>query len=140
MSQTALRVLEKDATKINANHKIALKEQSLSKQDHQNKFKTELCRNLEAGFCEFGENCFFAHNLDELRKKNKQIVPKNIKCKNFFELKYCISGANCQFSHKENSTETDTNSPYASTKASRKGSDEASKFPVFIELEYRSFF
>ena len=53
-SQIAFKPFRKDLDNIDVNQK------SLAKQEHQNKFKTEFCRNLEAGFCEFGDKCFFA--------------------------------------------------------------------------------
>ena len=133
-SQIAFKPFRKDLDNIDVNQK------SLAKQEHQNKFKTEFCRNLEAGFCEFGDKCFFAHSLEELREKNNQGVFKHIKCKNFLELKYCLSGYKCQYSHREISPEIISNSPYASTKASRKGSDDCNRASIFVDFECRSLF
>jgi hypothetical protein len=110
------------------------------KQDPQVKFKTEFCRNLESGVCEFGDKCFFAHSIEELRNKNSIGTLKHTKCKNFFEFGYCICGPQCQYSHRDKSPETAANSPSTSIKPSRKGSEDRHKIPIFIDLEYRSLF
>lgn len=116
------------------------KDMGLLKQDPQTKFKTELCRNLEAGFCEFGDKCFFAHSLEELRDRSCPIIVKHVKCKSFFEMGYCIGGNKCQFSHRDISPETAANSPNVSKNASRKCSEDAYKIPVFIDFECRSLY
>lgn len=121
-------------------YKPMSKETYTIRQDNQTKYKTELCRNLESGFCEFGEKCFFAHCLEELRGKNAVVCAKIAKCKEFFELGYCINGSRCQYNHRDNSPETAENSPNASKKASRKGSEDTHKLPIFIDLESRSPF
>ena len=113
---------------------------SLLRPETQSKFKTEFCRNLEAGFCEFGDKCFFAHSIEELRDRSYIGALKVMKCKDFFELGYCINGHNCQSRHREISPDTATNSPDESKKTSRKGSEDTHKHPIFIDLECRSFF
>lgn len=102
------------------------------------KFKTELCRNLESGFCEFGDKCFFAHSLSELRNKSTFITLKHLKCKSFFESGYCLSGAKCQYSHKEIFPETAESSPITSSKTSRKASGDT-RIVQFIDLETRPY-
>ena len=106
----------------------------------QVKYKTEFCRNLQSGFCEFGEKCFFAHSQEELREKSYQTSLKTIKCRSFFELGYCINGTKCQYNHRDHSPETAENSPNNSKKASRKGSEDTHRRSVFIDLELRSLY
>lgn len=69
----------------------------------QAKFKTELCKNWQAGDCKFGSKCSFAHGIHELTEKKH--LPSNYKtkvCKQFHEELYCSYGARCQFIHLEN--------------------------------------
>ena len=120
--------------------KSVARETYSTRQDTQSKYKTELCRNLESGFCEFGENCFFAHSLEEIRGKSGAISIRKEKCKEYFELGYCINGSKCQHSHRDNSPDTAANSPNASRKPSRKGSEDSHKIPIFFDLESRSIF
>ena len=140
MSQGPFKLPRRDYLKPEIGQKAINKDQIPSKHESQMKFKTEFCRNLEAGFCEFGDKCFFAHTLEELREKNHMNSLKHIKCKNFFELGYCMSGSKCQFCHREISPETATNSPNVSGKPSRKGSGEMLRSQLFIDLESRSLF
>ena len=135
----ALKSNKQEPIKNEPHLKTRTKEQFPFKQDLQAKFKTEFCRNLEYGVCEFGEKCFFAHSISELRDKSHSGFSLSIKCKHFFEFGYCINGNKCQFSHKEN-IESVSNSPNASTKASSKNSEDMHKAPIFIDLEYRSRF
>ena len=62
------------------------------------RYKTEICKNWEAGFCEFGEKCAFAHGRQEIREKSSY---KTKKCKQFFENGYCMFGNKCIFQHVE---------------------------------------
>ena len=65
------------------------------------KKKTELCKNYELyKDCYYGDNCSFAHGLDELRESF--IVPshKTKMCKSFFENKICTFGIRCSYQHK----------------------------------------
>lgn len=139
MNQGPLKPIRKDFLKPESSSKYHSKDFSLSKQDSQAKFKTELCRNLDSGFCEFGEKCFFAHSVEELREKNQVGLLKHLKCKGFFESGYCMNGLRCQFSHRDISPETSANSPNISGKVSRKGSDDLNR-QVFVDLEFRSLF
>ena len=120
--------------------KTGIKEIGSIRQEGQNKIKTELCRNLEAGFCEFGDKCFFAHSIEELRDKSRAAACKLVKCKNFFELGYCLNGHKCQYRHRESSPDTAANSPNVSAKASRKGSEDTHKVPFFLDFEFRNLF
>jgi len=77
------------------------KDLEIYQEEHQNKFKTELCRNWElTGFCKFTERCAFAHGMHEL--KEKVFLPSNYKtklCKQFTTYMYCPYGQRCQFLH-----------------------------------------
>jgi hypothetical protein len=43
------------------------------KEEFANKFKTEMCKNWEAGYCEFSPNCCFAHGEDQLRQTDEPL-------------------------------------------------------------------
>lgn len=60
-----------------------------------NKYKTEMCRNWEQGFCAFGNSCSFAHGENELRLKPLDDRP----CLHYFQHGYCLYGGRCQYSH-----------------------------------------
>ncbi|OMJ79527.1 hypothetical protein SteCoe_20456 [Stentor coeruleus] len=141
MKSHCMKSVKKDYCKsYNLEFKGLTKDIGISKQESQTKFKTELCRNLKAGFCEFGDKCFFAHNIEEL--KDKLCLPniKPVKCKSFSEMGYCISGNKCQFNHRDMSSETASNSPNMSKRASRKCSEDTHKIPVFIDFECRKLY
>lgn len=69
--------------------------------DFQAKYKTVLCKNWEAGFCEFGDKCVFAHGQNELRDRSNFVNYKSEKCKKFYGKGYCTYGPKCQFKHRE---------------------------------------
>jgi len=76
----------------------------------QAKFKTELCKNWQAGNCKFGSKCFFAHGVEELAEKKN--LPSNYKTKiwkQFHEELYCSYGSRCQFIHLDNEEEVQEN-------------------------------
>lgn len=114
-----------------------------NEQDFRVKYKTEVCRNWEAGFCEFGERCAFAHGYQELRQK--QFLTNNYKtkpCKQFFELGYCMYGSRCQFKHKDFSER----SPNSTASSSPRGVESAESYEtnkgrrrlrIFKDLEKR---
>ena len=65
------------------------------------KKKTELCKNYELyKDCYYGDNCSFAHGLEELR--DNIILPsyKTKLCKSFIENKTCNFGTRCSYQHK----------------------------------------
>ena len=62
------------------------------------RYKTEICKNWNAGFCEFGDKCVFAHGSEEIRGKT---FYKTKKCRQFFENGYCMFGNKCIFLHVE---------------------------------------
>ncbi len=64
------------------------------------KKKTELCKNYELYHdCYYGDNCCFAHGIEELR--DTILVPsyKTKICKNFLEDKVCNFGIRCSYHH-----------------------------------------
>lgn len=104
-------------------------------EDFKCKFKTEVCRNFEAGTCSFGEQCAFAHGHDELQEKT-HLAPnyKTKVCRKFTRFGFCNYGFRCQFIHLKPPQSS------RSTSASSEFKEEASKFkrlPVFLELEER---
>lgn len=103
--------------------------------DFKLKYKTEICKGWEKGFCEYGEKCAFAHGPEELRAKTALFSYKTKKCKQFFETGCCMYGKKCQFLHHECATAAST--PEAGP--SRKGSHDYSspRLPVFISLTAR---
>ena len=65
------------------------------------KKKTELCKNYELYHdCYYGENCCFAHGIDELRDNILQPSYKTKLCKSFIENKTCNFGIRCSYQHK----------------------------------------
>lgn len=103
----------------------------------ETRFKTEMCRNWEAGSCEYGEKCFFAHGQKELRDKNGVRTMKDQKCENFFKFGYCLSGNKCQYSHSE-----DSSGNYLSTSKNSPQTNFQDKInpPTFIDLESRNLY
>jgi hypothetical protein len=69
--------------------------------DFRKKYKTEVCKYwAEYGYCEFGDQCAFAHGNQEIRQK--QHISSNYKtkkCNQFHETGYCPYGVRCQFVH-----------------------------------------
>lgn len=59
--------------------------------------KTKLCTFFENGTCTRGEDCYFAHNTDEMRKK--PVFMKTRLCKEFIEMGSCNNGVRCNFAH-----------------------------------------
>lgn len=130
----------------------ALKKKS-TKADFQQKFKSEMCKNWENGFCEFADQCAFAHGDNELREKTLVKNYKTKKCKQFHELGFCIYGTRCQFIHRDleadtrgNETDTADSSPVGSRAGSRKNSEDVPtetpikrRLPIFIDLEKRAY-
>ena len=77
------------------------KEKELFLEKIKRKKKTELCKNYELyKDCYYGDNCSFAHGLDELR--DNIILPsyKTKLCKSFVENKTCNFGTRCSYQHK----------------------------------------
>ena len=63
-------------------------------------YKTEICRLFEDnGFCQFGDDCIFAHGSSELRPLPKHPKYKTEICRAFWELGQCSYGKRCNFLH-----------------------------------------
>uniref|UniRef100_A0A914HGJ6 C3H1-type domain-containing protein n=1 Tax=Globodera rostochiensis TaxID=31243 RepID=A0A914HGJ6_GLORO len=64
-------------------------------------YRTELCREYQnSGTCRFGDECRFAHSIEQLRFRP---LPRNYKtklCRNFEENGFCKHGAKCHFIHR----------------------------------------
>ena len=89
-------------------------ERSNKGNDHQLKYRTELCKFYEInGKCKYGDNCIFAHGKENLREKvlNKSGYKKR-PCINFFEFGYCMYGNRCQFSHSISKNDNNKNFSY----------------------------
>lgn len=74
---------------------------STHKHPYKNK-RTEMCHNImELGRCSYGENCSFAHCVDEMNALSLQHPPEyhTKLCKNFFGEGVCYYGTRCRFSH-----------------------------------------
>lgn len=118
---------------------------NLRKRDNQNidckKYKTELCKKWSSGFCEFNENCIFAHGSDDLRAKiNEGKNKKSKECNQFFDMGYCIYGSRCQFSHRRQfnkNTESSKMRDHNCYKYS--GEKVKGRLPVFIKMNIDGF-
>lgn len=92
------------------------KKKSTDQTDYRKKYKTEVANinvleNLncyekpckywtEKGYCEYGDQCAFAHGNNEIRQKpNVSSNYKTKKCNQFHETGYCPYGVRCQFIH-----------------------------------------
>src|SRR4051812_16058559 len=73
--------------------KTKSKKKSKKGNNYSIRFKTDICRNWQNGFCEFGENCAFAHGMVELKSSPSTPEKPSKLCKQFFESGYCISGS-----------------------------------------------
>lgn len=62
------------------------------------KRKLELCKSYtDLGYCAYGDNCFFAHGVQEL-VRHQPILRKKM-CRNYHQHKYCKFGSRCNFVH-----------------------------------------
>lgn len=89
------------AAQANGKIKAPGKKKPPSEMDFRNKYKTEVCKYwAENGYCEFGDQCAFAHGGNEVRQK--AFVASNYKtkqCEPYHETGYCVYGVRCQFLH-----------------------------------------
>lgn len=70
---------------------------------HVSLYKTELCRVFERnGECQFGENCDFAHGLNELKEAPRHSKYRTRPCKLYSETGICPYGSRCSYIHDAN--------------------------------------
>ena len=87
--------------KINHKRYSNQKEKEFFFEKIKRKKKTELCKNYELYHdCYYGDNCCFAHGLDELRDNILMPSYKTKMCKSFIENKTCNFGIRCSYQHK----------------------------------------
>ena len=95
--------------------------------DFKIKYKTELCKFFEInGHCKYGDNCAYAHGVENLRSKvTNSTAYRTRKCIQFFEYGYCPYGSRCQFQHQLQSNII--NNPYDRKMSYKKILDTISK-------------
>jgi len=77
------------------------KEKEMFFEKIKRKKKTELCKNYELyKDCYYGDNCSFAHGIDELRENALLPSYKTKLCKSFEENNVCNFGIRCSYQHK----------------------------------------
>ena len=87
--------------KINHKRYSNQKEKEFFFEKIKRKKKTELCKNYELYHdCYYGDNCCFAHGMEELRDNILFPSYKTKICKNFVENKTCNFGIRCSYHHK----------------------------------------
>ena len=87
--------------KINHKRYSNQKEKEFFFEKIKRKKKTELCKNYEIYHdCYYGDNCCFAHGIDELRDNILMPSYKTKMCKSFIENKTCNFGIRCSYQHK----------------------------------------
>jgi len=59
--------------------------------------KTKICLNFQAGKCEQGESCRYAHSVDELR--STPIFFKTTLCDSWLTTGSCLMGEHCRYAH-----------------------------------------
>jgi Zinc finger C-x8-C-x5-C-x3-H type (and similar) len=65
-------------------------------------YKTEICRAHQiTGYCEYGDNCQFAHGYHQLRPRSYDAKYKTQLCRNFHVERNCQFGLRCKFIHDE---------------------------------------
>jgi hypothetical protein len=101
-SKTSLSSISSVPTMSQAKGKKTLgKKKNASELEFRNKYKTEVCKYwAEKGYCEFGDQCAFAHGGNDMRQKTT--VASNYKtkqCVQYHENGLCPYGIRCQFLH-----------------------------------------
>ena len=87
--------------KINHKRYSNKKEKEFFFEKIKRKKKLELCKNYELYHdCYYGDNCCFAHGIDELRDNILLPSYKTKLCKSFIENKTCNFGIRCSYQHK----------------------------------------
>ena len=86
--------------KINHKRYSNQKEKEFFFEKIKRKKKTELCKNYELYHdCYYGDNCCFAHGIEELRDNILLPSYKTKMCKSFIENKTCNFGVRCSYKH-----------------------------------------
>lgn len=77
------------------------KKKGTADNDFRAKYKTEVCKYwTQTGYCQFGDQCAFAHGQQEIRQRqNLSSNYKTKKCMQFHDNGYCPYGVRCQFIH-----------------------------------------
>lgn len=70
----------------------------LRKQHALQLFKTDMCKFFLQGRCENGDQCFYAHNIDEVR--HKPDLTRTSMCRTLLRAGHC-SDDSCRFAHDE---------------------------------------
>ena len=86
------------------------------------------------GRCKYGENCAYAHGIENLRSKvTNTTAYRTKKCIQFFDNGYCPYGSRCQFKHqlKDNIV----NNPYDKGMSYKKILDIISKIENIINIK-----
>jgi len=88
-------------SEVNKARNLVNKKKLAGEVDFRTKYKTEVCKYWAAyGYCEFGDQCAFAHGKQEIREKvHISTNYKTKKCIQFHENLYCPYGQRCQFLH-----------------------------------------
>ena len=87
--------------KINRKRYSNQKEKEFFFEKIKRKKKTELCKNYEFYHdCYYGDNCCFAHGIEELRDNILLPSYKTKMCKSFIENKTCNFGIRCSYKHQ----------------------------------------
>ena len=87
--------------KINHKRYSNQKEKQFFLEKIKKKKKTELCKNYELYHdCYYGDNCCFAHGIDELRDNILLPSYKTKLCRSFIDNKVCNFGIRCSYQHK----------------------------------------
>ena len=95
--------IDKNSSPIKINVNININNSYKGKaSDFKIKYKTELCKFYQInGHCKFGDNCAYAHGIENLRSKvTNSTAYRTRKCNQFYEKGYCPYGSRCQFQHQ----------------------------------------
>ncbi len=104
--EMALQVLDDDCVELSeeaceetcSDEGTSSCQQSSDEENHDPKFKTELCRYFEKhGHCSLADSCRFAHGAAELRLKHEKC--KTELCRSWLKTGLCRYGKRCLFAH-----------------------------------------
>lgn len=89
------------------NNQILFSKPNNTVNQSKNKLKSELCIDfINTRKCKFGEKCFFAHGLENLKTNKKTTIKSMAECKSYKEIGFCPYGKDCGLIHKENQSES----------------------------------